>query len=149
MIVDVKGLKVAGYSDPFERRQTENFKDRYQPSPTPEQQDAFTAWLMPLIGDVDVVMVHEPALIEPALAILQDDPPDRPLVIITGHTHKAELERYAGVTVINGGSVGAGGTGNLTESTDYGLARLIYTTEPTFQPLAADLITIDPGDGSS
>ena len=53
------------------------------------------------------------------------------------------------MTVINGGSVGAGGTGNLTESTDYGLARLIYTIEPTFQPLAADLITIDPGDGSS
>ena len=59
------------------------------------------------------------------------------------------LDRLPGVTVINGGSVGAGGTGNLTESTDYGLARLIYTTEPNFQPLAADLITIDPGDGSS
>jgi hypothetical protein len=94
-------------------------------------------------------MVHEPALIEPALAILKDDPPDRPLVFITGHTHTASLDQFAGVTVINGGSIGAGGTGNLTEATDYGLARLIYTTEPEFQPLAADLITIDPGDGSS
>jgi hypothetical protein len=112
-------------------------------------QDAFTAWLMPLLGQVDIVMVHEPALIEPALQILQDDPPVRPLVFITGHTHEPSLDRYAGVTVINGGSVGAGGTGNLTESTNYGLARLIYTTEPTFQPLAADLIEIDPGDGSS
>ena len=149
VIADVKGLKVAGYRDPFERRASEDFKDRFQPSPTPDQQDAFTAWLMPLVGEVDVVMVHEPALIEPALAILEDDPPARPLVIITGHTHKAYLDRQPGVTVINGGSVGAGGTGNLTESTDYGLARLIYTIEPTFQPLAADLITIDPGDGSS
>ena len=149
VIVDVKGLKVAGYRDPFERRASEDFKDRFQPSPTPEQQDAFTAWLMPLVGKVDVVMVHEPALIEPALAILEDDPPARPLVIITGHTHEPSLDRFAGVTVINGGSVGAGGTGNLTESTNYGLARLIYTTEPTFQPLAADLIEIDPGDGSS
>jgi len=148
-IVNINGLRVAGYRDPFERRATENFRDRYQPSPTPAQQDAFTAWLAPLIGEVDVVMVHEPALIEPALAILKDAPPARPLVIITGHTHEASLERSAGVTVINGGSVGAGGTGNLTESTDYGLARLIYTTEPAFQPLAADLITIDPGDGSS
>jgi hypothetical protein len=112
-------------------------------------QDAFTAWLMPLIGEVDIVMVHEPALIEPALAILEDTPPDRPLVFITGHTHQPSLDRQPGVTVINGGSVGAGGTGNLTESTNYGLARLIYTTEPTFQPLAADLIEIDPGDGSS
>jgi predicted phosphodiesterase len=148
-IVNINGLRVAGYRDPFERRATENFRDRYQPSPTPAQQDVFTAWLAPLIGEVDVVMVHEPALIEPALAILKDAPPARPLVIITGHTHEASLERSAGVTVINGGSVGAGGTGNLTESTDYGLARLIYTTEPAFQPLAADLITIDPGDGSS
>jgi predicted phosphodiesterase len=149
VIVDVKGLKVAGYRDPFERRQSEDFRDRFQPSPSPEQQDAFTAWLMPLIGQVDVVMVHEPALIDPALAILEDDPPARPLVIITGHTHEAYLNRFAGVTVINGGSVGAGGTGNLTESTDYGLARLTYTIEPQFQPLAADLIEIDPDDGSS
>jgi hypothetical protein len=70
-------------------------------------------------------------------------------VFITGHTHKPSLERSPGVTVINGGSVGAGGTGNLAEPTDYGLARLIYTAEPDFQPLAADLITIDPADGSS
>jgi predicted phosphodiesterase len=149
MTVEVGGLEVAGYGDPFERRSSENFRDRFQPSPTPAQQDAFTAWLTPLIGEVDLVMVHEPALIEPALAILQDDPPDRPLVFVTGHTHEASLDRYAGVTVINGGSVGAGGTGNLTETTDYALARLIYTADPNFQPLAADLITIDPDDGSS
>jgi predicted phosphodiesterase len=149
IVDDIPGLRVAGYRDPFERRAAEGFEDRYQPSPTPAQQDAFTGWLAQLIGEVDVVMVHEPALIEPALEVLRDDPPNRPLVFVTGHTHEADLERFAGVTVINGGSVGAGGTGNLTESTDYGLARLIYTTEPEFQPLAADLITIDPGDGSS
>ena len=149
VVVPIEGLRVAGYSDPFERRRSENYRDRFEPAPTPTQQDAFTAWLAPLIGEVDVVMVHEPALIEPALAILQDDPPDSPLVFIVGHTHEASLDRYAGVTVINGGSVGAGGTGNLTETTDYALARLIYTGDPNFQPLAADLITIDPGDGSS
>ena len=149
VIVDVKDLKVAGYRDPFERRQSENFRDRYQPAPTPEQQDAFTAWLTPLLGKVDIVMVHQPALIEPTLALLRDDPPDRPLVFIVGHTHAPDLDHFARVTVLNGGSVGAGGTGNLTEPTDYGLARLIYTTEPGFQPLAADLITIDPSDGSS
>jgi predicted phosphodiesterase len=148
-VVDVNGLKVAGYRDPFERRASESFRDRFQPSPSPAQQDAFTAWLLGINDRVDIVMVHEPALIEPALAILRDDPPDRPLVIITGHTHEPSLDRFAGVTVVNGGSVGAGGTGNLTDPTDYGLARLIYTTEPQFQPLAADLIKIDPGDGSS
>jgi predicted phosphodiesterase len=149
VINDIAGLKVAGYSDPFQRRASENFRDRYEPAPTTAMQDAFTAWVLPLVNEADVIMVHEPALIEPALAVLEDDPPDRPLVFITGHTHSADIERFGGVTVINGGSVGAGGTGNLTEPTDYALARLIYTADPDFQPLAADLVTIDPGSGSS
>jgi predicted phosphodiesterase len=149
VINDVAGLRVAGYSDPFERRSGESFRDRYEPAPRPEEQDAFTAWLRPLLGQVDVVMVHQPALIQAALAILKDDPPTRPLVILTGHTHTASIERYAGVTVINGGSVGAGGTGNLTEPTKIGIARFIYTSEPRFQPLAADMVEIDPGNGSA
>ena len=149
VIQKVDGLRVAGYSDPFERRAGENFKDRYQAEPTPTMEDQFTAWLRPLIGKVDVVMVHEPALFEQALEILKDQPPSRPLVFITGHTHKASIDRYAGVTVVNGGSVGAGGTGNLTETTKMGIARLIFTTDPSFQPLAADQVEIDPGTGSA
>src|SRR5581483_11240440 len=89
------------------------------------------------------------ALFEPALATLQDTPPERPLVFITGHTHKGSIDHFAGVTVINGGSVGAGGTGNLTEPTKMGIARLIFTADPSFQPLAADQVEIDPGTGSS
>jgi predicted phosphodiesterase len=148
-IVNVNGLRVAGYSDPFERRAGENFRDRYEDVPTPAQQDAFTAWLLPKVGELDVVMVHEPALIEHALATLDDAPPSRPLVFVTGHTHSASITRFAGVTVINGGSVGAGGTGNLAEPTNIGIARFIYTAEPRFQPLAADLVEIDPGTGSA
>ena len=148
-IVDVDGLKVAGHSDPFERRSTDGFRDRYAPTPTAAMQDAFLSWLLPLIGKVDVVMVHEPALIEPALAVLRDRPPARPLVFAVGHSHAPSVEHVPGVTVINGGSVGAGGTGNLTERTPIGLARLIYTREPGFQPLAADLVSIDPGTGSA
>src|SRR5919108_4766545 len=86
-IVDVGGLRVAGYSDPFERRAGEGYRDRFEHEPSPAMRDAFTAWLRPLLGRVDVVMVHEPALIENALATLKDDPPARPLVILTGHTH--------------------------------------------------------------
>ena len=88
VIVDVGGLKVAGYRDPFERRAAENFRDRYQPYPTPAEQDAFTAWLAPLIGDVDVVMVHEPALIAPALEHCGRTRPTARSCFVTGHTHK-------------------------------------------------------------
>jgi predicted phosphodiesterase len=149
VINHIAGLDVAGYDDPFERRSAESFRDRYDNTPDPAQQDEFTAWLQPLLGKVDVVMVHEPALIAPALEVLSDDPPSRPLVFVVGHTHKAEVIPHPGVTVINGGSIGAGGTGNLTEKTDLALARFVYTREPAFQPLAADLVSIDPGTGSS
>jgi hypothetical protein len=149
VVVTVAGLRVAGYSDPFERRAGQDFADRYDRGPTPAMQDAFTGWLRPLLGKVDVVLVHEPALIEPALATLRDHPPSRPLVFVVGHTHHAEIDRFPGVTEINGGSVGAGGTGNLTERTPIALARLTYTTSPGFQPLAADLVSIDPASGSA
>jgi predicted phosphodiesterase len=145
----IDGLRVAGYSDPFERRSAEAFRDRYDDRPNPAEQDKFSGWLQPLIGKVDIVMVHEPALIASALLVLKDDPPSRPLVFLVGHTHKAQLTEQPGVTVINGGSIGAGGTGNLGDSTDLGIARFVFTLEPSFQPLAADLVSIDPGTGSS
>jgi predicted phosphodiesterase len=149
MIVHVAGLRVAGYDDPFERLTEQDFKDRYDNAPDPVAQDEFTAWLRPLLGKVDVVMVHEPALIAPALAELRDKPPTRPLVFFVGHTHVTALAHQPGVTVINDGSVGAGGPANLTEKVNYSIARFTFTIKPAFQPLAADLVTIDPGTGSS
>jgi predicted phosphodiesterase len=149
MVVHAAGLRVAGYSDPFERRSAEDFRDRYDNSPSPEMRDRFTAWLQPLLGKVDIVMVHEPALIAPALAVLRDTPPSRPIVFLVGHTHQAAVAHFPGVSVINDGSVGAGGPANLTERTPIGIARLIYTLRPGFQPLAADLVSIDPATGSA
>jgi predicted phosphodiesterase len=145
----IRGLRVAGYDDPFERRAGEAFRDRYDNRPDPVQQGLFLSWLRPLLGKVDVVMVHEPALIGPALQELRANPPEQPLVFLVGHTHAPDLDTFPGVTVINGGSMGAGGTGNLTESTNIGIARFVYNIEPAFQPLAADLVSIDPGTGSS
>ena len=78
----IAGLRVAGYDDPFERRSAESFRDRYDNNPQPGMQDEFLQWLRPLIGKVDVVMVHEPALIGTALQVLEDDPPERPLVFL-------------------------------------------------------------------
>jgi predicted phosphodiesterase len=150
VINDIHGLKVAGYDDPFERRSSDSFKDRYDNTPDPAQQEEFRSWFETVRGKVDVVMVHEPALIGPVLEELKAQPPVRPLVFMVGHTHVADLQRLpGGVTVINGGSVGAGGTGNLAEHVNIGIARLIYALKPSFTPLAADLVTIDPGTGSS
>ncbi len=149
IVANVAGLRIAGYADPFERRSAENFRDRFDLKPSPEQQEAFSTWLLGLIGEVDVVMVHEPTLIAPALDSLRASPPAEPLVFATGHTHKPDLTRFANVTVLNGGSVGGGGTGNLGEGTQIGLGVLTYGRGRPFAPLAADLVGIDPGTGSS
>jgi len=145
------GFRVAGYGDPFERRSSENYADRYEPVPRPAMQDAFTSWLRSVQSRVDVVMVHEPALIAPALAVLRDDPPSHPLLFVTGHTHEAALDTQPGIVIVNGGSIGGGGTGNLAEDapTDVGIARVVYTANPAFRPLAADLVSIDPSNGSA
>jgi predicted phosphodiesterase len=150
VVQEVGGLRIAGYSDPFERRSSEDYADRFQPRPTPMMQDRFTSWLQAIQDRVDVVMVHEPALIEPALAVLRDDPPSHPLLFVVGHTHEAAVETQPGVTVVNGGSIGGGGTGNLAEhaTTEVGIARVVYATDP-FRPLAADRVSIDPSNGSA
>ena len=52
--------------------------------------------------------------------------------------------------MINGGSIGGGGTGNLADgATDVGLARMSYRPIGGFEPLAADLVEIDPGTGAA
>ena len=71
IINKVKDLRVAGYDDPYERRMDESYADRYNPVPDPVEQEKFLGWLQPLLGKVDVVMVHEPMLIETALEVLQ------------------------------------------------------------------------------
>jgi predicted phosphodiesterase len=144
------GLRVAGYGDPFERKAADGYRDRYTNTVTPEQQADFSDWLRPLIGKVDVVMVHEPALIAQTLAELKQAPPAAPLVFVVGHTHQLALDRQPNVDVINGGSIGGGGTGNLTDgATDVSLARMSYDIAGAFEPLAVDLVGIDPGTGAA
>jgi predicted phosphodiesterase len=150
VINEIAGLRVAGYGDPFQRRAAEDYRDRFEDALTPAQQDTFADWLRPLIGKVDVVMVHEPGLLAQTLEELRASPPPEPLVFVVGHTHRTELTHEGNVSVVNGGSIGGGGTGNLADgATAVGLARLIYDTSAGFAPLAADLVDIDPGTGAA
>ncbi|MDW5597855.1 metallophosphoesterase [Conexibacter stalactiti] len=149
-VVDVAGLRVAGYDDPFTRREPGRERGaRPEPRTTQELQDAFARWFAPLQARVDVVMVHEPALLEPVLRGLAERPPDHPIAFLVGHTHEQELRTQRNVVVLNGGTAGGGGTGNLAESQPIGVAQLRYALRPSFQPLAADLVTVDPGNGDA
>jgi len=146
-IVRVRGLRVAGYDDPFLRRP--GVAAALDPHPSAQQQAAFDAWLRSVQRDVDVVMVHEPALVAQALARLAERPPSHPLVFLVGHTHVQDLRTGGNVVVLNAGTAGGGGTGNLTEHQPIGVAVLLYALQPRFDPLAVDLVTIDPGSGDA
>jgi len=146
-IVRVGGLRVAGYDDPFLRRRGR--RAATDPHPSEAQQAAFDAWLRGIQRDVDVVVVHEPTLAALALQRLTADPPSHPLTFLVGHTHVQSLRAGGNVVVLNAGTAGGGGTGNLTEHQPIGVAVLLYAARPRFDPLAADLITIDPGSGDA
>jgi predicted phosphodiesterase len=149
LVTRVRGLRVAGYDDPLKRLARDNYRDNGG-EPTPAQQEEFASWLQARRNLADIVMVHAPALAQLAVDVLRNTPPSKPLVILEGHTHKAGIEHEGNLTILNGGSVGGGGTGNLTElSGDIGLARLTYSRLPSFAPAAADLVEIDPADGEA
>src|SRR5918998_2202378 len=80
VVNEIGGLRVAGYADPFERKAAENYRDRYTNEITPAQQADFWNWLRQQLGKVDIVMVHEPALLGQALQALDASPPATPLV---------------------------------------------------------------------
>ena len=149
VVVKVRGLRVAGYADPFERRARDHFRQLREPRPTPEQQEEFRDWLRPLLGRVDVVMVHSPQLAEAAAEELRRIPPRRPLALLTGHTHVQKFRSSTNLVEVNGGTVGGGGTGNLEKTQPFGLAVLIYAREGGFEPTAADLVQIDAHGGSA
>ena len=150
MVARVAGLRVAGYGDPFRRRRARGYVQQGAlPAPSLAEQNLFAEWLVGLEDKVDVVMVHEPALAAKGIEALRRDPPSHPIVLLVGHTHHADIELDRDLTVLNGGTVGAGGTGNLGEGSKIGVARMIYATGGGFAPLAADLVEIDPGNGSA
>jgi predicted phosphodiesterase len=147
VVARIDGVRVAGYGDPFERRRADGYRGR-EPEVTAAMQERFTNWLGPLLGRVDIVMVHSPALAADALARLGDDPPAQPLTLVVGHTHEQELRVEEGAVVVNGGTIGGGGAGNFHENQPFGLAVLTYERRP-FEALAVDLVRINPRDGSA
>ncbi len=146
LVVRVRGLRVAGYESPNERRAADGYRDRGADI-TAAEQAAFTDWLLALVGRIDVVVVHEPRLAETAVAQLRDRPLAGPLLVVAGHTHQQAVDSDGAVAEVNGGTAGAGGTGNLAERQPIGLATVTYGEDP-FAPLAVDLVQVAPGTGA-
>jgi predicted phosphodiesterase len=149
MVVRVGGLRIAGYADPFQRRRSLDYAAADNPDPTTLEKRAFADWLRGLRDRIDVVMVHEPGLAAEALAELRRDPPGHDLLVVLGHTHRQAFEHASTVTIVNSGTAGGGGTGNLAENAAIGVGLVTYRRIPDFRPVAVDLVEIDPGSGSA
>ena len=144
----VAGLRMAGYESPNVRLRRERYRDRGAEITDAQRQD-FADWLRPLIGNVDVVVAHEQGLVEDAAAELRGDPPSRPLVLLTGHTHLAVAQASRNLLELNGGSAGGGGTGNLADDQPFGLGVLLFERGGGFRPRFADTVEIDADSGAA
>ena len=95
-------------------------------------------------------MVHAPALAQARVARRCAPTRRRGRCCSSGAHAQGGCGSRRPLTTLNPGSLGGGGTGNLADGGgDIGLARLTFTRLPSFQPRAADIVQIDPGDGDA
>jgi hypothetical protein len=100
-------------------------------------------WWLALPERPQVLILHQEALgRELAARIQADDPDGPPLTILVGHTHRQRLDRYGPVTVVNSGSIGAGGLFGIGEQS-VGLA-LLDLDRATNALVATTLISQNP-----
>jgi hypothetical protein len=150
LVVRVGGLRMAGYTDPFLRRADLEYDDRFRVGMTNAAAESFRRWFERIEPRVDAVVVHEPEVAATVLGELRRDPPKHPIMVLDAHTHRLFLQADPNLLEVNGGTIGAGGTGNLAdERSDLSLAIVTYRLQPTALPLAVDQVTIDPGTGGA
>ena len=129
MVVRVAGLRVAGYGDPFRRRRARGYVQQGAlPRPRwPSRTCSPSGWPGWRTRSTSSWSTS-PRWPRRAIEALRRDPPSHPIVLLVGHTHHADIELDRDFTVLNGGTVGAGGTGNLGEGSKIGVARMTYAT---------------------
>jgi predicted phosphodiesterase len=155
-VIDVDGLTVAGFPDPLQWRGAGDPPSRpvtFDDLDDPEQAfgdatEDLVEWFDALPERPDVVVVHQNALAQALALELHERGDDTvPLTIVTGHDHRQHVERYGGIVVVDGGSVGAGGVFDAGRA-PIGLARLHF--EPVGSALGSvDLIAVEPFSGQA
>lgn len=151
----IDGLRVAGFADPMLWRgsdpsdPTRIFSFSELPDGKRRLRQAkrdVLRWFEGLKPRPDVVVIHQNALAQ-HLARELADREDEPLTILTGHDHLQHINRYGEITVVDGGTLGAGGIFGSGEEFA-GLALLHFDAdEPVLD--SVDLISIEPFSGQA
>jgi predicted phosphodiesterase len=146
VVVDVDGLAVAGYDDPLEAETAleEGRPLELTPEELAEEERAFVAWFDGLPRRPDVVVVHQHALAHALLDAVE--PGDPPLTILTGHDHEQHLDQNEATTLVDGGTVGAGGPFAIGEQ-DVGFAEIHLGDDGVARTV--DLIEVEPLTGNA
>jgi predicted phosphodiesterase len=151
----ILGIGVAGYPDPLESRHGSpgdprrifSFADRPNGDLLyAEAQQRLLDWFNGLKERPDVVLVHENGLAQFLARELQNQAYRYPLLILTGHDHKQHIDKYGGVVVVDGGTVGAGGVFAASKS-PVGFADLNLNDRGRLA--SADLVQVQPFTGAA
>lgn len=157
-VIEIDGMAVAGARDPLEwrGRRANDPRRVYSFGQRPEGRREYAAardelirWFRALPRRPQIVLVHQNGLAQDLARALAADGADQPpLTVVTGHDHKQHVDRHGPITVVDGGTVGAGGVfGASTQS--LGLAALHFADGDERPLRAVDLIRFEPFGGSA
>lgn len=145
-VVEIAGLKVAGFEDPLERKESgigghvlEGGDELLKRA----GRDLVT-WFGGLPERPDVVLLHQHPLAHILLDELEANDDGPPVVILTGHDHWAHFHQAGEHLLLDGGTLGAGGPFAIGE-TPAGFALLHFDRE--LRPQALDVIEVEPLSG--
>lgn len=153
-VIRVAGSWVAGFEDPLAAKGPDYPGPRTRlsvqdfPDPRAKQQkleEQVFRWWKALPRRPDVLLLHQANLARGlALRIRKSESGRRPLAILVGHTHYQRIDTKGGISIVDDGSIGAGGM--LSFSYKAGLARLRLQKG---ELSSVDLISLDLKKGSA
>lgn len=153
-VIEVGGVSVAGQADPLEYGGTNPLGDRavtFEDLDDPEGASAdwvrsTLRWFDSLRMKPAVLMIHQDGLATLFADALAEAGYDQPLTIATGHSHGQRLEKIGSTTVVNPGSIGAGGAFDAGEE-EIGLAHLRFNDDGSLR--SVELISVEPFSGAA
>jgi predicted phosphodiesterase len=151
LVHEVNGIKIAGLADPLEysddllqRQQIEKIVETKSFQET--WTDQAVEWFYDLEETPDVVMIHQNSLASMFASKLVGSGWNKPLTIATGHTHQQSLEKNGSVTIVNSGTIGAGGVFETGE-TGIGLAHLLFNSDGSLR--VSEFLLVEPFSGAA